>query len=319
MMGDKVNEVMINAPHNVFVEVEGKIKKFDDVNKKFSLQFLKEFSTLISTYTKQDFSELNPILSGTIHTGMRTQIVMPPACDFNQFVLSIRKPSEKTWSLEQYLEMGYFDRINKIVEAKQEKDEVIDKLKFYEKNEHWVDFFKLIVSNRKNVIIAGATGSGKTEFTKCLINCIPHDERIITIEDAREVFNGDMFRERNIVNLLTSPQAMNKRQITFSELVIACLRLRPDRILMSELRGSEAFDFLNGINTGHSGSLTSLHTNSAEEVYTRLVTMIKQSESGRGLSKDDIFEYCKNSIDVILYCDKTNGVWTMKEVIYGSS
>ncbi len=319
MMGDKVNEVMINAPHNVFVEVEGKIKKFDDVNKKFSLQFLKEFSTLISTYTKQDFSELNPILSGTIHTGMRTQIVMPPACDFNQFVLSIRKPSEKTWSLEQYLEMGYFDRINKIVEAKQEKDEVIDKLKFYEKNEHWVDFFKLIVSSRKNVIIAGATGSGKTEFTKCLINCIPHDERIITIEDAREVFNGDMFRERNIVNLLTSPQAMNKRQITFSELVIACLRLRPDRILMSELRGSEAFDFLNGINTGHSGSLTSLHTNSAEEVYTRLVTMIKQSESGRGLSKDDIFEYCKNSIDVILYCDKTNGVWTMKEVIYGSS
>jgi type IV secretion system protein VirB11 len=309
-----VNEVMINSPHVVFVETNGVIESYDDKDKVFTQDYLKKGSLLTAAYTHQILNQNNPILSATFPSGERVQVVIPPACDLKQYVISIRKPAAKRYTLDDYYEKGFFDHVNELTHLK-EKTEVDDKLDFYEKKQDWRKFMVTAVRGKKTIIVSGSTGTGKTTFTNCLIDYINHLERLITIEDAREVLTEKLTKNRNIVNLLTSQKAQGKEAITFADLIKCCLRLRPDRILLSELRGSEAYDYLNATNTGHSGSITSLHTNSAEDVYDRLVTMIKMSPAGSNLKKEDINDYCKKTIDIIMHCGKNNSHWGLESVI----
>jgi len=311
---ENVNEVMINSPHNVFIETNGVMDSYDDTTNSFTLRYLQEIASLTANETKQSINKNSPILSATFPSGERIQVIMPPACAPEQFVISIRKPSVHNYTLDDYVNMGFFDSVNKSI-IKNGINEHDEKLSFYEGKEDWPNYMREAVAGKKNIIISGGTGSGKTTFTNMLLNLINPEERLISLEDAREVLKGDQYLKRNIVNLLTSQAAKGKEPVTFSELIKACLRLRPDRILLSELRGSEAFDFLNAINTGHNGSITSLHANSAKSVYDRLVTMIKMSDAGRGLNKADIYDYCKSSIDIIMQCEKCNGVWRMVNVL----
>jgi len=311
---DNVNEVMINGPHDVFIETNGVIERYNDKDKVFTHEFLKKGAILTANYTNQTLNSNNPILSATFPSGERVQVVIPPACDLQQYVICIRKPAAKKYTLDDYYEKGFFDHVNEMAHI-EERSETDDKLDFYQKRNDWPNFMIAAVKGKKTIIVSGSTGAGKTTFTNCLIDYINHHERLITIEDAREVLVDKIDKKRNIVNLLTSQKATGKEPVTFAELIKCCLRLRPDRILLSELRGSEAFDYLNATNTGHNGAITSLHTNSAEHVYDRLVTMIKMSPAGSNLKKEDVNDYCRKTIDIIMHCGKHGSKWGLESVI----
>jgi len=310
---DGVNELMINGPHRIYIEKNGVMSKYDDVNKEITYDYLAEIANLIASHVNSIIDRDSPILSATLPTNERIEMVIPPACDKDQFVFSFRKPAAKHFTLDDYLNQDYFEFVNKSFK-KNKITEDNDKLKFYIKNESWAEFFELLVSSKKNVIVAGAVGSGKTHFINMLLSMIPHNERIITIENAREVLMQDDDKKRNMINLLSRENVKNITEIKNSDLLKSCLRLRPDRILLSEIRGTDAFDFLNGLHVGLSGSMTSIHANNTQDVYIRLVNMLSMSEYTNGLNKQDMLDYCKESLDVILFCEKTNGKWRMTDV-----
>jgi type IV secretion system protein VirB11 len=157
------------------------------------------------------------------------------------------------------------------------------------------DFLQRAVLYKKNIIISGGTSTGKTTFTNAMIQAIPHEERIITVEDAREI---DLSFHPNRVHLLSSKGGQGRSKVLTQELIEACLRLRPERIIVGELRGSEAFSFLRAINTGHPGSISTLHADTPKMALEQLKMMVMQA--GLGMSPAEISSYIKNVIDIVV-------------------
>jgi type IV secretion system protein VirB11 len=158
-------------------------------------------------------------------------------------------------------------------------------------------FMRLAVRSRKNIVVSGPTGSGKTTWTKALIREIPAEERLVTIEDARELV---MDRHPNHVRLFYSKDDQGVARVTPKQLLEACLRMKPDRILLAELRAEEAFDYLRNVNSGHPGSITSVHAASAELAFEQLVLLVKQNQGGRELARSDIKSLLYLLIDVVI-------------------
>ena len=175
------------------------------------------------------------------------------------------------------------------------------------------DFMRLAVASRKNILVSGPTGSGKTTWTKALIREIPTDERLITIEDARELV---LDRHPNHVRLFYSKDDQGLAHVTPSQLLESCLRMRPDRILLAELRAEEAFDYLRNVNSGHPGSITSVHAGSCELAFEQLVLLVKQSEAGRELARHDIKMLLYLLIDVVIQFGVERHERFMKEIWY---
>ena len=158
-------------------------------------------------------------------------------------------------------------------------------------------FMRLAVRGRKNILVSGPTGSGKTTWTKALIREIPADERLITIEDAQELV---LDRHPNHVRLFYSKDDQGLARVTPKQLLESCLRMKPDRILLAELRAEEAFDYLRNVNSGHPGSITSVHAASAELAFEQLVLLVKQSAGGQELARADIKSLLYLLIDVVI-------------------
>jgi len=308
-----VNELMINGPHRIYIEKNGIIEQYNDINKDITYDYLCEIANLVASHVSSVVDEDSPILSASLPSNERVEIVVPPACDSDQFVFSFRKPAAKHFSIDDYIEQDYFELVNK-AHNKNKITENNEQLKNHIKNENWSDFFKLLVTSKKNVMVAGAVGSGKTHFINMLLKSIHIDERLITIENAREVLKQDEDKKRNMINLLSRENVKHITEIKNSDLLKSCLRLRADRILLSEIRGEDAFDFLNGLHVGLSGSMTSIHANSTEDVYIRLVNMLSMSKFTGGLNKQDMLDYIHESLEVILFCEKNNGKWRMTSV-----
>src|SRR6202012_5297587 len=158
-------------------------------------------------------------------------------------------------------------------------------------------FMRLAVKGRKNILVSGPTGSGKTTWTKALIREIPSDERLVTIEDAKELV---LDRHSNHVRLFYSKDDQGLARVTPKQLLEACLRMKPDRILLAELRSEEAFDYLRNVNSGHPGSITSVHAASAELAFEQLVLLVKQSRAGAELARSDIKNLLYLLVDVVI-------------------
>jgi type IV secretion system protein VirB11 len=174
-------------------------------------------------------------------------------------------------------------------------------------------FMRLAVVSRKNIIVSGATGSGKTTWTKALIREIPEEERLITIEDAQELV---LDRHANHVRLFYSKDGQGPARVTPKQLLEACLRMKPDRILLAELRSEEAFDYLRNVNSGHPGSITSVHAASAELAFEQLVLLVKQSTGGRDLSRGDIKHLLYLLVDVVIQCGIERHERFIREIWY---
>lgn len=286
---DGVSEVSINRPKEVWIEIKGDMVKED--LPAFDLEHLKSLARLIAQSTEQRVSEEEPLLSATLPAGYRIQIVFPPACEPGCLVMSIRKKSSLSWNLDDYDKMGAFSQAT--VEAVEDKNNLV--LMKLLKLGRIKDFLYRSVIYKKNIIISGGTSTGKTTFTNAMIRSIPEEERLITVEDAREI---DLNSHPNRVHLLASKGSQGRAKVNTQDLIEACLRLRPERIIVGELRGSEAFSFLRAINTGHPGSISTLHADTPKMAMEQLKLMVMQA--GLGMSPSDISGYIKNVIDVVV-------------------
>jgi len=252
---DGVNEISINDPKELWIEYKGEmIKKPLET---FDLNHLKDLARLVAQATDQRVSEEEPLLSATLPDGYRIQIVFPPACENTKVVMSIRKKSALNWTLDDYEKMHAFDAI-KITEEENKNNIILAKLLKAGKTK---DFLQRAILYKKNIIVSGGTSTGKTTFSNAMLKSIPSEERLITVEDAREV---DLDNHPNKVHLLASKGGQGRANVNTQNLIEACLRLRPDRIIVGELRGAEAFSFLRAINTGHPGSISTLHADTPQ-------------------------------------------------------
>ncbi len=286
---DGVNEVSINTPGEVWVEKKGDMVRQELPS--FDLQHLKSLARLVAQSTEQRISEEEPLLSATLPNGFRIQIVFPPACESSTVVISIRKPSVMQWSLDDYEKMGMFDT-TLVGEFEDKNDLILCKLL---KLNRIKDFLQRAVIYKKNIIISGGTSTGKTTFTNAMIRGIPHEERLITVEDAREI---NLSSHPNRAHLLASKGGQGRSKVTTQDLIEACLRLRPERIIVGELRGSEAFSFLRAINTGHPGSISTLHADTPRMALEQLKMMVMQA--GLGMTPSEITSYIHNVVDIVV-------------------
>jgi type IV secretion system protein VirB11 len=287
----QVEEALINRPGEVFVERAGDMVRHevDDLSRKRLI----DLAGLIATYTNQVISEEKPLLSAQLPEGYRVQVVIPPACHPEQFGLSIRKPMGRKFSLDEYEAAGSFDPAWRRDQHSQ-SDYGLGELYRTGKIK---EFLARAVIARKNIVVSGGTASGKTTFLKALIELIPAHERILTIEDVQELDVPHI----NKLHLLASAGGQGKAKVDFYALIMACLRLRPDRIIVGELRGGPGINaFFDSLNTGHEGSVSSVHANSTDECFERLTDMVMDTERGQTMSWDQIHGMVRKRIDVVV-------------------
>lgn len=289
-----VTEICINRPGEVFLETSQGWKKVE-VN---TLNFdrARQFCTAVvnESNTGQRITEAEPMVSLTFPTGQRAQFVIPPACDAGKASITIRLPSKHTKSLSQYSKDGFFSQIIELNGELSPQDKELVELK---NNRNYEEFFKKAVEYKKNIVVSGATGSGKTTFMKALVNHIPLSERLISIEDARELF----IPHENVVHLLYSKGGQGSSNITAKSCMESCLRMKPDRIILAELRGDESFYFIRNCASGHPGFITSCHAGSTEQTWDQLALMVKASPEGSGLEFEVIKNLLRQTIDIVVH------------------
>ncbi|NWO08558.1 MAG: P-type DNA transfer ATPase VirB11, partial [Alteromonadaceae bacterium] len=251
---DGVTEVAINRPGEVWTEIDG-VWQAHDVPALNHETFMQLANALVTYNGGGQIDRQNPIASVTLPNGERGWIVLPPACAPFNCSLTIRKPSKKRFTLSDYRKTGRFDMAQKT-------DPVPDDIEPYQKeivsaiNDGDIEkVCRLAVDNKLNLLMGGGTGSGKTTFMKTVVDLYPDDRRYITIEDSLEM---DMPKHPKHVRLLYSDV---KGGVTSKKLIESCMRMKPDHIFLTELKGDEAWSYLTLLNTGHDGSLTSGHFN----------------------------------------------------------
>lgn len=291
-----LTEIVINRPGEVWCEGRS---GWTTHNIETGLDYgaLQGIARLAASFTKQDISESHPVLSTILPDGERCQIVIPPAVPQGTISITIRKPSSATFGLADFEKAGLFDEV--VIDAGVLSDVDRELLDLHQ-NRQFPAFFELAVKSRKNIIVSGATGSGKTTFSKGLIREIPEYERIITIEDTHEL---DV-PQANHVRLYYSKDGQGLSTAGPKALLESCLRMRPDRILLQELRDGTAFFYLRNVNSGHPGSITTVHANSAALAFEQLTLLIKESEGGSDLDRHDIRSLLVMLVDIIVQMKK---------------
>ena len=288
----EVTEVCINRPGEAFLETRSGWSRQELPFATFD--WCLGLAKLVANATRQRVDAESPLLSASLPSGERIQVVLPPATSAGTVAVSIRRPADEVWSIEELEQRGIFAATRRAAESIDETESQL--LKLLESGEY-AAFMRAAVKSRRNILVSGPTGSGKTTWTKALIREIAPDERLITIEDARELV---LDRHPNHVRLFYSKDDQGLARVTPKQLLECCLRMRPDRILLAELRGEEAFDYLRNVNSGHPGSITSVHAASCELAFEQLVLLIKQSRAGQELSRTEIRDLLYMLIDVVV-------------------
>lgn len=286
---DGISEISINRPGEIWVEQYGEMTSYDVPE--YTFDYLRSMGHLIAQSTNQMVSEEKPLLSATLPEGYRIQLVFPPACEPNTVAMSIRKQTVMNLDLEQYEALGAFES-TAVKKEVNEDDIMLRKLL----NQGAVrEFISKAVKLRRNVIVSGGTSTGKTTFMNAALKEIPVAERVLTVEDAREI---NIEHLPNRLHLVASRGSQGRAQVDAQDLIEASLRMRPDRIIVGELRGKEAFSYLRAINTGHPGSITTLHADSPQLALEQLILMIMQANLG--LKREEIKDYVQQIVNVII-------------------
>ncbi|ETF00572.1 P-type DNA transfer ATPase VirB11 [Advenella kashmirensis W13003] len=317
-----VTDVMINRPGEVFIDKPGGVIR--EENPELDFKSLMELANVLAIFNQKHISLAQPMHSVTLPDGERCHILIPPACEEQTVVYGFRKPSKDRFSLDDYIKTGrlagFRDMSETALEAlnvleglysgRQYRD-VADQLRIphevrledfeldllhYKANRDIANFFKLAVQHRLNICMVGGTGSGKTTFSKAIADLIPSDVRIATLEDSHEL---DLPNHPNHVHLFI------KEHVTAQALIASCMRIKPDRIFLTELRGGEAWDYLTALNTGHPGGLTSVHANDSRSVFHRIADLAKQSPVGARMDYRYLLANAKKTIDIVCFFNDT--------------
>jgi type IV secretion system protein VirB11 len=295
LQDEEVTELCINRPGEAWTEKHSVWQRHK--LPALTLHELKSLGTAAASFVHQELDESKPLLSATLPDGERLQVVLPPACESGTVSFTIRKPAQTARSLSDYQAQGFFDHVRPLVRGLNEDEEELLQLK---EEKDYGAFLKKAVQAQKVIVVAGETGSGKTTFMKALMEEIPTAERILTIEDVPELF---LPNHPNHVHLFYPSEAKEEENapVTAASLLRSCLRMKPTRILLAELRGGETFDFLNVAASGHGGTITSCHAGSVALTFERLALMVLQNRQGRTLDYQTIQRFLRQVIDVVVH------------------
>lgn len=296
---NEVSEILVNRPQEVFVEKRGLL-----VSQEVSAlteRVLRNLMQLIANENQQTFSDKAPLLSGSLYDGSRVQLVSPPTA--RHYTLSIRRKVVSNFTLDNYKQSNFYDKAIAAEIETADYDSLPDTEKalitYYQKKD-WDGFIRHAIHAKKNIVISGGTSSGKTTYLNACLREIPVHERIITLEDVREIDT----HHPNLVQLLATKGEQGIAKVSMQDLVQCCLRLRPDRIIMGEIRGREIMDFVSSCSTGHEGSITSVHANNPRIAFMRMTQMYKLNNVP-SMRDEDILNELKEVIDIIVQVAKT--------------
>lgn len=285
-----VTELVINQPGMIGLETRSGWEWHEEPA--LDNAALMTLAKLIAGLTKQDINSEYPVCSSVLPGGERAQVVVPPAVEQGFISITIRKASGVTMDIDDFERAGLFSEVR----AHGLHAEVDTELMRLRDAGEWKAFFKLAVESRKNILISGATGSGKTSFSKGLIKLIPDYERILTIEDTRELVVPHL----NRVHMMYAKDGKGLQKAGAKELLESALRMRPDRILLQELRDGTAFFYLRNVNSGHPGSITTIHANTPEGAFEQLTLLVKESEGGNDLDRQDVRALLRSLVDIVV-------------------
>lgn len=283
---DDITEIMINSEKEIFVEKNGQIKKIDFHFE--SAESLRDIIQMIVSKVNRRVNESKPMVDARLADGSRVSILLPPIA-LKGPTMTIRKFPKEAMTIERLIEYKSLD---------QKTAEVL----------------KRLVQSKFNIFISGGTSSGKTSFLNALSNFIPRDERVITIEDSAEL---QLVTIENLVTLETREgNAEGKGEITMRDLIKSSLRMRPDRIIIGEVRGGEALEMLQAMNTGHDGSISTGHGNSTKDILSRLETMVL---TGTKMPIEAIKQQIASALDIVIHLgklrDKSRRVLAISEIV----
>jgi type IV secretion system protein VirB11 len=301
-----VTDIFINAPGEAWIEtVTGGIERH--AAPQLDETTLQRLTRQIASLSNQGISREHPLLAATLPDGERVQVIAPPATR-DHVAIAVRKHVVADLSLEDY------DRASAFAETRTDglsDSEAIDaELRALLDGGQTTEFLRRAVRARKNIIIAGGTSTGKTTFLNALLKEIPREERLILIEDAAEV----QLDHPNALGLLAVRGENGEARITAEDLVQASLRMRPDRIILGELRGREATSFLRAVNTGHPGSITTIHADSPRGAVDQLAMLVLQA--GMNLGRSEITDYVRSVVDVFVQLSRRDGRRVISEVVF---
>jgi type IV secretion system protein VirB11 len=300
-----VTDIYVNRPGELWIEtVGGAIERHEAPG--LDEATLERLARQIAAISHQGISREHPLLSATLPDGARVQIVAPPATR-GPLALAIRKHVSADLALADYVAAGAFaaTRGRDRLEDADSNRALAEQLAAGD----MAGMLAAAVRGRKNILVSGGTSTGKTTFLNALIREIPAGERLILIEDTPEL----QVRQDNVVGLLAARSALGEAEVSANDLVAASLRMRPDRIILGELRGEEAFAFLRAVNTGHPGSMTTVHADSAERAIEQIVLLALQA--GTQLNRDDVRHYVKTTVDVFVQLARIDGERRVAEIV----
>lgn len=302
-----ITDIYVNRPGELWIEtIDGTIERQEAPA--LDPATLARLARQIAALSSQGISREHPLLSATLPDGARVQVVAPPATR-GDLALAIRKHVAADLSLGDYVEQGAFaatrtgDRtgrsaIDAALAERLASGDIAGTL-------------AAAVRARRNILVSGGTTTGKTTFLNALLREVPSNERLILIEDTPEL----RISHDNAVGLLAARSALGEAAVTADDLVSASLRMRPDRIILGELRGSEAYAFLRAINTGHPGSMTTIHADSTEGAVEQLALLVLQG--GSRLSREDVAHYIRSTIGVFVQLGREGGRRRVEDVVLG--
>ena len=303
----RVSEILINKPQEVFVEREGKMTchRMDAL----TAAHLKRLFALIANENGLPLTSASPLLSGNLFDGSRVQLVIPPAA--KTFALAIRRQSVASMVLDDYRNTSFFAAARADIGHKSPHQKTDKTLLALYHNQRWADFIASAIELKKTIVISGETSSGKTTFLNACLKAVPADERLITLEDTFEL---NTTHANQLA--LKAPKVLSSGTpaITMQDLLQAALRLRPDRIIMGELRGREVLDFISACQTGHEGSMTTLHAPNPATAINRLIQLYQMN--GVAMTYEEIRTLITGVIDIILQLKPTAGGRQLTAVWY---
>ena len=291
---DDVTDIYINRPGEIWVEaIGGAIERLEVLG--LEEADLARLARQIAAASAQGINRSHPLLAANLPDGSRVQVVAPPATRGGH-AIAIRRHVVSRMSLADWSDDGAFAELGDSVKLERLPPRTHRTLSGKEAE----DYLRQAVLNRKNILIAGGTSTGKTTFLNALLAEIPRHERLILIEDSEEL----QIAHENAVGLISVRGRLGESDASAEDLLIAALRMRPDRIILGELRGVEAFTFMRAINTGHPGSITTIHADTSFRAIEQLVLLLVQ---GSNLKRDDARHYILQSVDVFVQLERRKG------------
>lgn len=304
-----VNEIAVNAPGVVQLWKGGIWEQVQAPA--ISMAYLRALGNFLANLSQKPFDESDPILSAYLPGGERIEMTMPPTAARGMIYLNLRKHTSQSFALEQFVDQKYFAQTRHVYSAALNDT---DRARFHEQLDpahtalwelarmcDWPAFLALSVRSHQNIVVSGATGSGKTSFIRALIELIPKWERLITVEDTPEMPLRNHPNSQALFYRRDSESGERTVGATAKQVLQAVMRKTPNRVIQAELRGDETFYYVqNVLNSGHPGGITTVHANTPLDAFVRIALLIKASEEGRSLALDEILRLLHTLVHVVV-------------------